>query len=159
MKYKDLQDYIQTHLDKSGWIEGYINRQEMLAERPCRESIKGTAVSDRLSLRRSSGVSEFYDLYVNVVGQDIRIGKFTSDGTIKKQAIRFVLFNTEKYGEDEIIMAFLNIAKDYFSSKLDKDSELLRKKQAEMDTINNEIAVAKQKMIDISTAIGITKSN
>ncbi len=121
-----------------------------MAHKPCYDVLKTLPIKN-LSIRRSTGAGILYDIYANVVAQDIPIGRFCSNGTIKKHPIQVRLFEMDKHGKKESVMAFLDLAKEYFEGKLDKDSEILAREEVKVNRLRESIGQNRAKIEEIQT--------
>lgn len=149
MTYKELHSEIQSYLRLNRWVEGYSSQQESQAEAPCKGAIEHSKLHDRLLLRKSTGAGRFYDIYARVVGQDVLIGYLGSDGTVKKQAIKCVFFDLDRYGHKEAIWALLDIAKVFFNEKHRITEAAYEEQERQLEALKKE----KGKLRNILTRI------
>ena len=139
MTYREFHDEIQSYLSRHAIVEGYISRQERMADKPCHDAIARSALSDRLSLQETTMCGGFYEVFADVVGHKIRIGEMCNNGTIKKQAVQLHLKNANEYGDKDVEWVFLELARDKFSTLLGKDMEKLEAKREEVRDLEKQV--------------------
>ena len=146
MKYRELQERLQEYMSRHGWVKGYCEEQERMAKKPCRDAVAAMDMDGILSLRISTGAGIFFDIMASVAGQDIIIGRFYNNGTIRRQTIGVRLFDCEIYGEEEAEDAIRHIIRDHIERQRLEKEKILGKKQ-------NEILMLKRDLEQITLAL------
>ena len=145
MKYIEFQNAVQQYLNRHGYVEGYISQQERMARFACNDVIEKYPMQYKLSLVRSSGCGIFYDLHASIPLEttgpqyDVVIGRFTNNGTIRKQAVRLYLYGAEKYGEEEFTRAVRMVAMDSLHEDFTRLMADYKRKSSEADIMHEKV--------------------
>ena len=158
MKYKDLLTTLQTQMRLYGWIEGYISEQESRVAIPIHNAIDKISAFGDFFLKKSSGADRFYDIYATVSGNDIRIGYFGNNGTIRRQAISVCLYKTDEYGELTLDAALYEMAKDKLIKEREEATRSVEKKKTELKIQEEKAFEITKKLNNIETMLGLKEN-
>ena len=153
MKYEELLEMLQAYMHRSGFIKGYASEQEIRAYNPCHEAVKRISSFGDFSIKQSCAAGRFYDIYATVNGQNINIGYFGNNGTIRPQNISVWLYDIDKYGSHDLNTALYEIAKDRLVKSREKALISYEKKIAELETIKESLEDIEKKLENIETAL------
>lgn len=145
MKYIEFQNAVQQYLNRHGHIEGYIRQQERMARFVCNDVIEKFPMPYKLSLVNSSGCGIFYELHASIPLEttgsqyDAVIGRFTNNGTIRKQAVRLYLNGIDKYGDEEFTRAVRMVAMDFLHENVTGLLADYERKSSEADMVHEKV--------------------
>lgn len=145
MKYIEFQNAVQQYLNRHGHIEGYIRQQERMARFACNDVIEKFPMPYKLSLVNSSGCGIFYELHASIPLEttgsqyDAVIGRFTNNGTIRKQAVRLYLNGIDKYGDEEFTRAVRMVAMDFLHENVTGLLADYKRKSSEADMVHEKV--------------------
>ena len=141
-----------------GWIEGYISEQESRVAIPIHNAIGKISAFGDFFLKKSSGADRFYDIYATVSGNDIRIGYFGNNGTIRRQAISVCLYKTDEYGELNLDAALYEMAKDKLIKEREEATRSVEKKKTELKIQEEKAFEITKKLNNIETMLGLKEN-